>query len=310
MLSLALFGTALAACSLDATVDPNGACITDANGFSTLDADSDVAIPISLTVSTKGETTDAFSAVHGATLGTLSGKSDGRYVLSCPQEAGKKTVQLTVSRPASLSAFGAEWVQMFPKDSWTNVTNEYEPFTFNSYGAKIPLLEFRPTSTGLADDAAAEDTLNVYMEVSGEGDYEFKYGNPNLLSGSKWVAVEFKSSILRVGTPWADCTGYSLDTPTYSVGTIMPILFGGPNLNSIALVPGFESYSAAIADLAGVTVPVKVVLEIFNKDTTYYTNVAADSQCYKAGNPCPESHAVCKPEYCEVRPNEALLEPV
>merc|ERR1719258_570631 len=141
---------------------------------------------------------------------------------------------------------------------------------------------------------------SVFLEVKDEGDYEFKYGNPNLVSGDKWVAVEFKSTILRVGTPWADCSGYSLDTPSYSVGTIMPVLFGGPNLNSIALVPGFQSYSAAIAELAGTTVPTKVVLEIFNKDNPSYTSVAANSQCYKAGNPCPESHAVCKPEYCEV----------
>merc|ERR1719487_981506 len=24
------------------------------------------------------------------------------------------------------------------------------------------------------------------------------------------------------------------------------------------------------------------------------------TQCYKAGNACPEAHAVCKPEYCEM----------
>ena len=27
---------------------------------------------------------------------------------------------------------------------------------------------------------------------------------------------------------------------------------------------------------------------------------ATDSQCYKAGNACPESHLVCKAEYCEL----------
>jgi hypothetical protein len=209
-------------------------------------------------------------------------------------------VKLTVSRPASFTEFGGEWVQMFPKDSWTNVTNEYEPFSFNEYGAKIPLDEFRPTSTGLADDAPEEGTLNVFMEVSDEGDYEFKYGNPGLVSGGYWVAVEFKSTILRVGTPWADCTGYTLDTPSYTVGSIMPILFGGPNLNSIALKDGFPSYDAAIAELAGSTVPVKVVLEVFNAAKTTYTSSAVDTQCYKAGNACPEAHVVCEPEYCEM----------
>jgi len=300
MLSLVLFGSALAACTLPAEIDPGSACVEDANGFSTLDADSDPAIPISLVVAVKGETTDAFTVVHGATVGDLSPKTDGRYILSCPQESGKKTVKLTVTRPASYTEFGAEWVQMFPKDSWTNVTNEYEPFSFNEYGAKIPLAEFRPTSTGLADDAPEEGTLNVFMEVSDEGDYEFKYGNPGLVSGGYWVAVEFKSTILRVGTPWADCTDYTLDTPSYSVGSIMPILFGGPNLNSIALKDGFPSYDAAIAELAGSTVPVKVVLEVFNAAKTTYTSSAADTQCYKAGNACPEAHVVCEPEYCEM----------
>merc|ERR1719359_741919 len=109
------------------------------------------------------------------------------------------------------------------------------------------------------------------MEVSGEGDFELKYGNPSLLSGGKWVAVEFKSTLLRVGAPWADCTGSALAAPSYAVGTIMPILFGGPNVNSIALKPGFPSYDDAIADLSGVSVPVKVVLEIFSPDKSTYT---------------------------------------
>ena len=56
MLSFALFGVAIAGCGLPATVDPAGECVTDANGFSTLDADSDEDIPIALTISTKGET--------------------------------------------------------------------------------------------------------------------------------------------------------------------------------------------------------------------------------------------------------------
>merc|ERR1719160_1751947 len=155
---------------------------------------------------------------------------------------------MTVTRPASMTAFGAEWVQLYPKDSWTNKTNEYEPYSFNEFGAKIPLAEFRPTSTGLADDAPELDTLNIYMEVSDEGDYEFKYGNPQLVSGSYWVSVEFKSTLLRVGTPWADCTGATLAAESVAVGTIMPVLFGGPNLNSIALKAGFASYPDAIAE--------------------------------------------------------------
>merc|ERR1719465_350457 len=145
---------------------------------------------------------------------------------------------MIIDRPASYTAFGAEWVQLFPKDPFENTTNEYEPFTFNEYGAKIPLPEFRPTSTGLSDDAAATNTMNVFMEVSEEGDYEVMYGNPGLVSGGYWVAVQFKSTLLRVGTPWAECSGTSLTTASYTVGSIMPILFGGPNLNSISLAAG------------------------------------------------------------------------
>merc|ERR1719235_897655 len=80
----------------------------------------------------------------------------------------------------------------------------------------------------------------------------------------------------------------------------MPILFGGPNLNSVALLEGEPSYYDAIAELSGVSVPVKVVLEIFSAGITSYTSSAIDGQCYKAGPTCPEEHYVCQPEYCEM----------
>jgi hypothetical protein len=302
MLAVTLFGVAAAVCSLPASVDPNSACVQDANGWSTLDADSDVDIPISLTIVTKGEIQDAFEVVHPATAGALTDNTatDGRYILACPQVAGKKTVQFIIDRPASLTAFGAEWVQLFPKDSWSNVTNEFEPFSFNEFGAKIPLSQFRATSCGTCDDAPTMPTLNVFMEVSGEGDFEVKYGNPNLVSDAKWVAVEFKSTLLRVGDPWADCTDDVLAANAYSVGSIMPVLFGGPNVNSIALAAGNPSYDDVIADLSGVTVPVKVVLEVFNAAKPPYTDSAEDGQCYKAGNACPENHHVCQASYCEM----------
>jgi hypothetical protein len=297
-----LLGVTFAGCGLPASIDPNGACVTDANGFATLDADSP-GVPISIAISTKGPTTDTFRVDHPGTAGALTDDTatDGRYVLACKQAAGLKTVKMTVTRPADMTAFGAEWVQLFPKDSWANVTNEYEPFTFNEFGAKIPLQEFRPTSDH-ATDAADADVLNVFMEVSDEGDYELMYGNPALQSGGKWVAAQFKSTLLRVGTPWADCdtTSNTLGAATYEIGTIMPILFGGPNLNSIALAAGKSSYFDVITELAGATVPVKVVLEIFSTTKTTYTDSATDGVCYKAGNSCPEGHVVCKAEYCEM----------
>jgi hypothetical protein len=81
----------------------------------------------------------------------------------------------------------------------------------------------------------------------------------------------------------------------------MPILFGGPNLNSIALAAGNPSYLDVIAELSGVTVPVKIVLEIFSASKTSYTDSAESyGMCYKAGNSCPEGHLVCKAEYCEM----------
>ena len=60
--------------------------------------------------------------LHPATRGALSDDTatDGRYVLACPQAAEKKTVKFTVTRPEEMSAFGAEWLQLYPKDSWSN----------------------------------------------------------------------------------------------------------------------------------------------------------------------------------------------
>jgi hypothetical protein len=298
-LSVALFGSAFATCGLSTDIDPNGACETDANTFSTLDADSDPAIPISLEISSKFATIDHTGKSHGATVGSLTDhtSSDGRYILACKQTGDEKTVGFNITRPAALTDLGAEWVQLFPKDSWENTTSEYEPFTFNSYGAKVPLQEFRPTDE-LSNTAPTKDILNVFMEVKDEGDYEVKFGNPNLLNtDSNWVAVEFKQTLLRVGTPWADCTAGSLATESYSVGAIMPILFGHPNLHSIALAAGFSSYTVAASELTGVTVDTKVVIEV---DFTSYTDSTTDLQCYQAGNACPEAHSVCKAEYCEL----------
>ena len=86
-----------------------------------------------------------------------------------------------------MTEFGGEWIQAFPKDSWANVTNEYEPYTFNDYGSKIPLQELRPTTVDAANrtivvDAENKTTMTVYMEMSVNGDYEMRYGNPQLVT--------------------------------------------------------------------------------------------------------------------------------
>jgi len=154
------------------------------------------------------------------------------------------------------------------------------------------------------------------MSIDKEGDYEVKYGNPRLKFDDKWIANEFKSTLLRVGTPWADCSGEELGGETYDVGAIIPATYGHPNLNR-------HKYYALIAELEDTQVEVSVILEVFNKDIkstcpedapaattsdpfvfscwTSSTNYASVyTKCYEAGNACPEGHAVCREEYCEL----------
>ena len=55
----------------------------------------------------------------------------------------------------------------------------YEPYTFNDYGSKIPLHEFRETTEDghgrvIVLDADAEDTMNVFMVMDEVGDYEIR----------------------------------------------------------------------------------------------------------------------------------------
>jgi hypothetical protein len=261
---------------------------------------------------------------------------DSRYVLACAQEKDVKTIKMTITRPKELTRFGAEWVKLFEKDSWKNVTSETEPFTFNEYGAKIPIAEDRQPlgkdgRINLLDGTVQEsEQLTVFMEVSGKGDFEVMYGTPALKHNNNWVAVRFGKTLLRVGSPWTYCdpddSGDQAlpDTITPSVGAIMPLFFGGPNTASIAIekknnVPVDENYETVITELSGTTVPVIVVLDIFNRngkpsdfknvDTNKYTDSEATSSrsvvtpyemCYKAGNACPEKHSVCKKEFCEI----------
>jgi hypothetical protein len=277
------------------------ACTLYEGGWATLDHDSldDYYSPIWLTIESKSAHNDYLKVEHGATVGDLVDETatNGRYVLACPQAAGQKTLQFTIHRPKDMTAFGGEWVKLFKKDSWVNVTNEYEPFTFNSFGAKVPLL--RMPATQHESVAESTDELIVYMEVKDTGDFEVKYGNPMLHINGRWVANEFKKTTLRVGNPWADCgDGASLGTVQYNgVGTVIPAFYGQPRLN-------LNTYSDLISELTDVAVQVKVVLEIFSKKVktwTSSTNFASTyTKCYKAGNPCPESHIVCAAEYCEL----------
>jgi len=203
------------------------------------------------------------------------------------------------------------------------LTTEFEPYTFNIYGAKVPIAELRGVSEVDASQAVDEtDNSNVdvrseyahfYMEVSNSGDYEIRYGNPNLKYNDKWVAVEFKKTLLRIGTPWADCGDEYVEDPNQAdLGMIIPAFYENPALNS-------AMYQKTIDELYQTTTPTTVVISIFtpikpgapgniwtdslkpesHKDSTewqtpYYT------KCYRAGNPCPEDHTVCSADYCHM----------
>jgi hypothetical protein len=262
---------------LPSDVDPDGLCVIDEeSGWGVFDADGYETGDLSLTIETKEAHIDENRKSHGATVSELADKTNGRYILACKQAEGEKTVKLTVTRPAKYTAFGAEWVKLFQKDSWAEVTSEYEPHTFNTFGAKVPLLRtFNNDDEEKGPTATEEGSLTVYMEVSDIGDYEVMYGNPNLTTpvydkatdttSDGWVAVQFKKTLLRVGSPWAECSGDELpEKNTYDIGTIVPAFFGHPNLNK-------NRYAALAAELSDATVPVKVVLEIFDKERKLYT---------------------------------------
>jgi hypothetical protein len=322
-------------CGLPENVDPDHLCRIDGNGYAQLDADSygeDAAV--SIKVYKKASHVDQTGKEHPGTYGDLTWTEiDHRYVLGCPQMKDVKTLRFTVTRPRELSAFGGEWISLYPKDSWMNLTNEFEPFSFNLYGAKIPLSDLRGIDAVTAEysvdeasggpAAATTETVHFYMEVSHPGDWELRYSNPALTYGEKWVSIEFKKTMLRIGTPWAFCEGidvYEEDPIALDLGMVIPVWFENPSLNH-------AMYERMIQDLHGTTTPTQVAIKIFtaeqcteercwtrdvgapggiwtdsldhesHKDasgwqTDYYTS------CYRAGNPCPEDHSVCKPEYC------------
>jgi hypothetical protein len=257
----------------------------DDEGFTTGQA-------ISIVFATKQQHEDSDRKVHGATStydAALDGtdakyntamhgvplpyeKSNGRYFLPCKQAAGEKTIKITVFRDASLTEFGGEWVKLYEKDSWKNVTNEYEPYTFNDFGTKIPLQEFRPTTIDgdgrtIVNNAANTAEVNVFMVMDQDGDYEVRYANPKLkTSTGKWISFEFKRHQIRIGDPWTDCsvgdTGTGADTGT-TVGTIVPVYLGNPAL-LIAEYTNVETILSAAFTGDAAAVPTKIILPIFS----------------------------------------------
>jgi hypothetical protein len=315
-------------CGLPASVDPSHLCEIDGNGYATMDMDAYGAdSPISIEMYKKVAHTDHMGMAHPGTFGDLDWNGlDHRHVLGCPQPLGLKTLRLAVKRPVEISAFGGEWISLFPKDSFLNLTTEFEPYTFNAFGAKIPIADLRGVSEleaatavdetqsgGSGGDDVRSEYAHFYMEVSNSGDYEIRYGNPNLAYGDKWVALEFKKTLLRIGTPWADCGDEYVEDPNkQDLGMIIPAWYENPALNS-------AMYDQTINNLYQTTTPTTVVVQVFtpvkpgapgniwtdslahesHKDSTewqtdYYTS------CYRAGNPCPEDHTVCDPSYCHM----------
>jgi len=329
-------------CGLPLDIDPDDLCEVDANGYATLDVDqylektsdhyhsefSRYGHPkMMLQLATKGEHTDQQGQVHPGTYSDLVWSDlDHRFVLGCPQRMGVKTLRFTVKRPKSISEFGGEWISLYPKDSWLNLTTEFEPYTYNPYGAKIPIASLRNISELAAEysidesvggeAAATTEYAHFYGEVSNAGDYEIRYGNPNFKINGKWVAIEFRKTLLRIGTPFSDCGDlYEAAPNKLDLGMVIPAFYENPALNQ-------AMYYKTIGDLQGTTSPTTVAIRIFTQNdeedqikpggfwtdslapethkyasafrTDYYTS------CYRAGTPCPEDHAVCKPEYCHV----------
>jgi len=299
------------------------------NGWGVYDADSSTGI--SLEIMRKDAHTDIDRVNHSGTDAEFT-REAVRYILDCPQAKGEKTVKMVVHRPKEFTAFGSEWVQLLRKDSWANVTNEYEPYMFNKYGAKIPV--FRASDNSENDDGpivTPEDTMAVYMVVDDKGDYEVMYGNPFIntsystegpaaadgSTGDRWVAVQFRETLLRVGSPWAECSSDALvaGSGSYEIGAIIPAFFGHPNLN-------LQEYIDFADDMATTEVPTRVVLEIFTDTVKNYTRSEAQdgslpkvihplkdyTKCYEAGNACPEDHSVCRTSYCELDTWEYIIE--
>jgi len=266
-------------------VDMDEIGTSDDDGFTTIQK-------ISIVFATKQEHTDSDRVVHGATstydasatshasydvehgVPFTYEKANGRYTLPCKQAEGKKTIKITVRRPAALTAFGGEWVKAYEKDSWKNITNEYEPFTFNDYGTKIPLQEFRETTVDdddrtIVDDAPDAPEMNVFMVMDKDGDFEVRYANPSLTTSTgKWIAFEFKKHQLRVGSPWSTCTrgAATASTNAYTgIGTIIPVYLGNPAL----LIADYKRVKTTLEGAYtgnAANVPTKIILPIFTPE--------------------------------------------
>ena len=70
------------------------------------------------------------------------GKSDWEEFYPHPKSMCRPSPALSalrLGRGIRYNYLGAEFVNMYKKDDWTPLRSEFEPFTFNDYGSKVPL---------------------------------------------------------------------------------------------------------------------------------------------------------------------------
>jgi hypothetical protein len=329
-------------CSLPAVIDPNETCHVTEDGWANFNADSVPDGLVSLTIATlSAEYTNVTGGVNRAHPGVLSDAelaTNGRYVLSCPDTSWEKNLQATVTRPRELTRFGAEWIQLYAVDKWEVLQGEHEPWERNIWNSTVPLWGARPGFANTSTDPSQEpaDVLDVHMPLPWKGDFEFRYGTPALKNDcpepgcvesndtatatGKWIAVEFKKTLLRVGSPWASCGA----AESYEgVGTILPLFLRHPNLEA----PAYTEVASVVK--AHTETPVYVVLQMYTptsgntyrngtvkanalKWTVGNANATDDdgatySTCWLSGDPCPDDLAFCSAENCNVQKWQALV---
>jgi hypothetical protein len=372
-------------CGLPDEIDPDDTCFVSEGGWANMNVDAVVDGRVSLHISTIAEAyTDADGFVHGPHPGSLDTselESNGRYVLSCPDEEQMtvssigancdsaredcsvrvaRTLRFSVTRPSEWTQFNSEWVLVFEKDKWDAVNfqqneTEYkvrnygykEPYLWNVADKKVPRMKHREFGRAFADDAEANylnydssedptEVIHVFVGVPEAGDYEVKYGTPHLKNGcpdvgdppvpdcgpveddvGRWITLEFKSTLLRIGSPWAACG----EAENYeAAGTIIPAYFGHPNLHRHKyddVTSAVNAHSMTIYAVLQIFTPTSGSVTIDDDGTVHYKENAkkwtkgdADSvddegtpytKCYKAGEPCPGGFNVCDASYCSIQ---------
>jgi hypothetical protein len=370
---LVTFGAVLAAnCGLPGTIDPAPeTCFVSDAGYANMNVDRDGSDGVSLSIATLADAytniTGGVNNPHPGTLSTAELESDGRYLLSCADFSWQRSLIFTVTRPAMLTRFRGEAVFVYAKGKWDVLQSEVESWTANAYGSNVPLwakvnggLPARPGtdcdgSNQLTDCSLTQvGSVDFHVALPYTGDYEIKYATPALMNDcpttgcvensdpaqavGKWIALEFKSTLIRVGSPWADCSATDTTEDYSAVSSIVPIYYGHPNLEKAK----YETIAAVIN--SHTTHEITVVLQIFTPTSgnilydadgspSFRTNdekwtiggtttamsdaepnadppkIAKQySMCYRAGTPCPDGNSVCDASYCNIQQWQDIID--